>query len=156
MSLSLPWSAQEQHRTGSAQDTGFRFHRSSRHSVPASAGQQAPSRHGTATLAHNRLPFGTGFSLHRNQHSRVPGPAHPGIRNCSAESNAGIAAYSLQARRTPRADEPVMPEAYVYPPDGQDSNLWHLCRAQQGALHRARLELNVLQSESSSRLPADA
>lgn len=88
--MSLPWSAQEQHRTGSAQDTGLRFQCSSRSSVPTSAGQQTPFRHGTSALRHNRLPFGTGLPQHRNQQSRVPGPSHPGIRHCTAESYARI------------------------------------------------------------------
>lgn len=44
----------------------------------------------------------------------------------------------------------------VYPNDGYNPNLGHLCLSQQGVPHRARFKLNVLQSDSSSRLLSDA
>lgn len=74
MPLNLPWSAQERHKTGSAPDTGFRFHRSSRHSVPTSAGQQIPSRYSTAfRLALGYHCTGTCALVFRVQRIRMSG-----------------------------------------------------------------------------------
>lgn len=48
-------------------------------------------------------------------------------------SHAGIAAYALPGQRTLMADEPAVAEAYgVYPNDGYNPNLGHLCLSQQG------------------------
>lgn len=107
MPLSLPWSAQGYHSTGT-NTPAFRVH-------------------------HIRA-----FSTVRQR------------------SHAGIAAYALPGRRTLRADEPVVAEAYVYPTYGCNPNLGHLCLSQQGVPHRARFKLNVLQSDSSSRLLSGA
>lgn len=71
-------------------------------------------------------------------------------------SHAGIAAYALPGRRTLRADEPVVAEAYVYPTYGCNPNSGHLSLSQQWVSHRARFKLNVLQSDSSSRLLSGA
>lgn len=39
-----------------------------------------------------------------------------------------------------------------YPTDGYNPNSGHLCLSQQWVSHRAQFKLNVLQSDSSSRL----
>jgi len=150
--LSLPWSAQEQYRTGSAQDTGLRFHCFSRSSVPTSAGHQPlpgtafPHWHTTDyRLAQGYHSTGTNTPAFRVHHIRA-------FSTVRQRSHAGIAAYALPGRRTLRADEPVVAEAYVYPTYGCNPNSGHLCLSQQWVLHRARFKLNVLQSDSSSRL----